>query len=62
MYIIYVKDDLGGWLECGAYDSYDGAYEEVSLMSKDDPFHQYKIVLEIIDPDDSSRVMCEPPF
>lgn len=47
MYIIYVKDDLGGWFECGAYDTYDEAYEAyeaISKMSKGDPFHQYKIV------------------
>ena len=44
MYIVYVKDGLGGWFECGAYDSYDEAYEAMSEMSKDDPFHQYRIV------------------
>lgn len=44
MYIIYVKDGLGGWFECGAYDSYNEAYEAMSEMSKDDPFHQYRIV------------------
>lgn len=44
MYIVYVKDDLGGYIECGAYDTHNEAYEAMVEISKNDPFHQYRIV------------------
>lgn len=43
MYIVYVKDDLGGYIDVGYYDTIEEAENAKDEFQKDDPWHQYMI-------------------